>query len=87
MPTYSYYIEDHGENPQDAIKFKSSHTSDEVKWIAEDAAEYGHYKTNLFESSWPLTFVILDAGGVTLGRYTVGREYEPVFYAHKKDLK
>lgn len=84
MPTYSYYIEDYGENPQDAIRFESVHSPDCGKSIAEDAAEEGYDNNDLWEYKWPMTFVILDEDDIEIGRYIVRLEAEPVFYAHKK---
>lgn len=49
--------------------------------IASQAASEFRFLRNGWECSWPLEFVILREDGSEVGRYSVDRESEPVFYA------
>lgn len=61
----------------------------EVNWtesgydIASECAEDFHTHHDGWDCSWPIEFVILREDGSEVGRYTVERESEPVFYAYE----
>jgi len=56
----------------------------EYMLCAEDCADDFHNQHDGWECSWPKTFVLYDsATSPEMGRYTVEREVEPVFYATK----
>ena len=74
-----YYVLEHG-SPDDS--FPVPKTKDRWdRWTAQEAAEDYHNNHDGWEAIWPLTFVILDDGGNEKARYSVEREYDPVFYA------
>ena len=65
-----------------AIKFESDWDTDELEFIAEDAAQVEFNSHDSWESNWPKTFTIFDLSGFMLGQLKVELEFEPVFYAH-----
>jgi hypothetical protein len=80
-----YYIDDH-ETIEDAITipgWDGTGSFSGLLWAAEEAAEDHHNNHDGWESSWPLTFVILDDELNELGRFSVGREFVPQFYVTK----
>lgn len=84
MPTYSYYIEEHGDNPENAVEFENYHPSNYGDLIAEGAAKYGFNNNDLCVDDFPLTFVILNEHKDEIGRYFVNIETEITFNAYEK---
>ena len=82
-----YYAIDHEPNIEfdDAYEFESDHDTEFMDWVVEDCASDYHSEHDGWESSWPITFRIWTESGEVLGDYLVERDYDPVFYAHKKD--
>lgn len=68
----------------DVLEFNSScDLSEDGEFLAKQAAEDYHSKHDGWESSWPIPFTIWDNSGKLIGKYTVERDVEPVFYAYK----
>lgn len=79
-----YYIEDYEGSPEDSYSLPNCKwDSKDLDYVAEDAAENYHSYHDGWESSWPLTFVILDDDLNELGRFSVDREAVPQFHASK----
>ena len=82
-----YYPIEHDPNVafDHALEFESDHDTEFMDWVVEDCANDYHSEHDGWESSWPLTLRIWTETGEVLGDYLVERDYDPVFYAHKKD--
>lgn len=82
--TYRYFIPDHGSTADDAFEFTSNSDYEEAdvwgRWLAQEAASDYHHNHDGWEATWPLDFVLLHEDKV-IGRFTVERDHEPVFYA------
>lgn len=50
-------------------------------WVAESAAEDFYDNHDGWESSWPIELALYN-GETALGRYSVGLEHRPSFYAN-----
>ena len=80
-----YYVDDH-ETIDDAItipKCTENEFGAGLSWAAEMAAEDYHTNHDGWESTWPLTFVILNDELNELGRFSVDREAVPHFHASR----
>jgi|WetSurMetagenome_2_1015567.scaffolds.fasta_scaffold183234_3 hypothetical protein len=82
---FKYFIEDYGENPEDAYTLKTRWEKNNLDYVAEDAAQDYHDRHDGWESVWPLTIVILDEELNELGRFSVEREAVPQFHATKEE--
>jgi hypothetical protein len=80
-----YYIEEHGENEEDAIELPDELNEGHDILTAENAANYGWNKNDLWEASWPLTIVLISES--QRSRWIVDRESKPVFYARRMEAK
>jgi len=78
--TLWYYCAEDG-SPDDAHLLLTRLAS--LGAIAEAAAEDYHANHDGWESSWPITFVILDEARKELARFLVDREAVPQFNATK----
>lgn len=79
-----YYLPEYSETPEDAREIKDkTHRFDAEfpSFTAEKAAEEYHSFHGGWESSWPLTFVLIDEANKELGRFSVDRESVPQFSA------
>jgi hypothetical protein len=75
--TYQYRTDWHG-----PYEFESQiDLSDDLEWMAREAAEHFHSERDGWECQWPREFTLLDDGGNELGRFEVERDVEPVFHA------
>jgi hypothetical protein len=61
--------------------------SDDLEYVATDAAEDYHSNHDGWESHWPADFYIFDQDLKLLAVFSVEREEEPVFYANEKKPK
>jgi hypothetical protein len=77
-----YYIEEYDGGPEDSYYFDPFKSTD-LRWAAEEAADYFFCEHDGWDSTWPLTFVLLDDSGVEVGRFMVEMEARPSFYAYK----
>lgn len=75
-----YYVEEHS-GPEDAFDYPKNLDDRWDRYTAQDLAQDYHNEHDGWESSWPLTFVLLDDDGTKKARYSIEREVEPVFYA------
>ena len=78
----TYYVEDQGQGPEDAVELKSPKMPviDDLEHFAEEAAEYCYRIHGGWEWHWPVVFAILK-DGTEVGRYSVELEAVPQFYA------
>lgn len=77
---YKYFIPEHGGTIVDACPFTTSWRPAQGEHVAEEAAEHYH-DTGGWEATWPITFELWTAEGVSLGRFKVEREAVPSFHA------
>lgn len=86
MPEYKYYRPlDWGDKPEleDCYDLSSSWGDDDLKYVAEEAAEDYFHEHDGWECNWPLEFLILDITGKELGLFEVDMEAKPDFHAAK----
>lgn len=86
---YKFMIPEHGEKDIDfdgttfeskwGFSDESSRDEWNLKWIAEDAAEYAFSNNDGWEWSWPVTFQIYSMEDEHLGDVCVHIDYEPAF--------
>ena len=76
-----YYIPDHGETPQDAVELPKNYIGYTWRYMAEVAAQDHHDGHGGWESTWPITFVLLNEKDQEMGRFEVERESVPQFHA------
>ena len=84
MEGYEYeYVVEGEDYPQDAIKFKSAWSPDEVvEYIADDAA-MAFYDVDPDPECFPLDLEVY-SNGENIGQFRVELEYEPSFNSEKK---
>lgn len=81
---YKYTCPDYDEAPEDARTFGSDFdVAVDPTRVAEDAADYDHYRGNGWESTWPKVFELRSVLGHSLGRFSVERVAVPQFHAAK----
>jgi len=56
---------------------------DDAEHVAVAAAEDFHDQRDGWESSWPITFEILDEADISLGSFQVDREAVPHFFVSR----
>jgi len=79
---YRYGVQEHDADFDNAYEIESVWVSD-IEHVAKQAAENYHSNHDGWECSWPLTFIIWDLEGIELGRFSVDRDYDPIFYARQ----
>ena len=78
-----YIVVEHSEQyPQDAASFETGHEEDWLDDIASDAGEHEWTTRDGWERTWPLTFELF-IHGKSVGKFKVGMEAVPHFYAEK----
>lgn len=60
--------------------FSSKWDADDLKWLAEDAAQNYHSNHDGWEADWPVKLAIFD-GDICLGKFEVELEFDPSFSA------
>jgi hypothetical protein len=76
---YRYWVSD----PEDDLEFFSTWEEDWPEYVAEDAAQDYHQNHDGWEASWPLEITLLHLDGTLIGKFSVDRDYDPVFSARK----
>jgi hypothetical protein len=73
-----YIVEEDNQSVADAYEFETDFDADDVRWIAENAADDYYHMHDGWEAFWPLTFkVFID--GKSIGTFEIDQEFEPVF--------
>jgi hypothetical protein len=76
-----YYIKEHSDSEEDATELPDNLNEGHDPSTAENAADYGWNKNDLWEASWPLTIVLISESEKS--RWVVDCQYKPVFYASR----
>lgn len=69
--TYLYYLPEYGETIDDARPVNLGHSSQDWKFLAEEAAYVDHSYHDGWDHEWPAVFAIVVNGEER--RFTVGR--------------
>lgn len=77
---YRYSTDD--EEFEQAYKFKSSWSTNNPEYVAEDAAGHFHNGGG-WEASWPVDIKVWLEDGTFLGKFDVDRDFNPVFSARR----
>jgi len=80
MTKLLFWIENYGGTIDDAEEFEIKWFNGDIESATSKYAEHYHNNRDGWESSWPLEFSVADENGKFLGRVSVEREMEPVFY-------
>ena len=64
-------------------EIESNFDDDDAEDVAATAAENFHDQHDGWESSWPITFEILDEADISLGSFQVDRELVPHFFVSR----
>lgn len=75
---FRYFVE------SETFTLKTQWNTNTLYHVAEDAAQDYFDNHDGWESSWPLTFVILDEDFNELGQFVVDMEAVPSFFVTKK---
>jgi hypothetical protein len=78
-----YYILEHGETIEDAREVPKAGDEESTThyWFVLNAARYHYDNEDGWESSWPLTFVIINGKNQEVAKYAIELDFSPNFYA------